>query len=92
VHYAELSALFDQHLKRPIRRPRRLGWESKLSPTEAVDLHRIRTEVDDLETEYERSSSEITLTSLMAAKIRLVRRTALLQRRVADSVLSVRSY
>jgi hypothetical protein len=89
-HYHDLSSLFERHLKRPPRRPRRLGWESKLAHTDAADLLALRSTVDHLEEEYERSSTEITYESLITAKVKLVRRTAVLQRQVAEILLAVR--
>jgi hypothetical protein len=89
AHYAELSQLFEKYLKRPVRRARKTGWEAKLSVTEATDLQSLRTCVDDLEEEYERISSISTLESLQTARVDLIRRTAFLQRRVADQLIQV---
>ncbi len=77
-------------MKRPIRRPRRMGWESWLDHATAADLHALRARVDDLEIEYERSESDVTLTALVEAKISLTRRTSFLHRQVADTILRVR--
>jgi hypothetical protein len=88
-HYAELSNLFEKYLKRPPRRPRQQGWESKLSPADLAELEDLRTNVDDLEEEYERTDLPATLESLRISKIRLTRRTAALQRQVADSLIRV---
>jgi hypothetical protein len=81
--------LFEKYLKRPVRRPRTQGWESRLSPVEAAELLSLRTNVDALEVEYERSSLEITLTTLNEARIKLIRRTTSLHRRVADDLIKV---
>jgi hypothetical protein len=75
-----------------VRRPRTEGWESKLTPQERVELEEMRTHVDALELEYERTSLPATLGTLKTAKIRLVRHTSSLQRQVADAIIRVRFY
>jgi hypothetical protein len=81
--------LFDKYLKRPIRRPRKEGWEARLPPSDAAELTSLRSRVDALEIEYEDAARDSLLQDLKAAKIRLERRTAALRRMVADSIISV---
>ncbi len=90
AHYEELTGLFEKYLKRPIRRPRKEGWEARLPPSDASELASLRSRVDELEIEYEAAACDTLLHELKAAKVKLERRTAFLRRVVADSIIAVR--